>query len=481
VDWLSAPDYWLTRFVFERALAVIYFIAFLVTVNQFRPLLGERGLLPAPDFIRAVPFRISPSLFHLIGYTDRRLLVVAWAGALLSMVAMLGLLDGVGYTVPFASTAIFAILWVLYLSIVNIGQTFYSFGWESLLLEAGFLTIFLGPATTMPQFSLIVLMRWLLFRVEFGAGLIKMRGDRCWRELTCLYYHHESQPMPNPLSWYFHHLPKRLHRMEVLGNHFAQLVVPWFLFFPQPIATFAGIIIVVTQSWLVFSGNFAWLNVITIALAISAFDDAALARLFPVAPSQALEAPLPYLAVALAYTALIVFLSYRPARNLLSRRQIMNASFDPFHIVGTYGAFGSVTKERYEIGIEGTADPVLTPETVWREYEFKGKPGDVMRRPPQVAPYHLRLDWLMWFAAMSSPMYHEWFVPFLAKLLDGDRATLRLLRTNPFDGNRPRFVRALLYLYRFTTPKEHRETGAWWHRELVADYVPPVSLRGTRS
>jgi hypothetical protein len=326
----------------------------------------------------------------------------------------------------------------------------------------------------------VYLLRWLVFRVEFGAGLIKIRGDPCWRDLTCLYYHHETQPMPNPLSWYFHHLPKRLHRFEVLGNHFAQLIVPWFLFFPQPIATVAGIIIVATQSWLVLSGNFAWLNFLTIALAISAFDNAALSRVFPLAPYGPQDTPGWYLGVVLAVTALIVILSYRPARNLLSRRQIMNASFDPFHIVGTYGAFGSITKERFEVVIEGTAEPVLTPQTVWREYEFKGKPGDIKRRPPQFAPYHLRLDWLMWFAAMSSPMYHEWFVPFLAKLLESDRPTLRLLRRDPFDGQPPRFVRALLYLYRFTTPKEHRDTGAWWHRELVGDYVPPVSLRGAR-
>jgi hypothetical protein len=268
--------------------------------------------------------------------------------------------------------------------------------------------------------------------------------------------------------------------MEVLGNHFAQLVVPWFLFFPQPIATVAGIIVVATQSWLVLSGNFAWLNFLTIALAISAFDNAALGRLFPLGPYGSQDTPGWYLAIVLAVTALIVFLSYRPARNLLSRRQIMNASFDPLHIVGTYGAFGSVTKERFEVVVEGTAESVLTPQTLWREYEFKGKPGDLRRRPPQFAPYHLRLDWLMWFAAMSSPMYHEWFVPFLAKLLEADRPTLRLLRKDPFEGRPPRFVRALLYLYRFTTPREHRETGAWWHRELVGDYVPPVSLRGTR-
>ncbi|MGH2471894.1 MAG: lipase maturation factor family protein [Candidatus Limnocylindria bacterium] len=478
MDWLAAPDYWLTRFVFERALGAVYLVAFLVTVNQFRPLLGERGLLPAPEFIRAVPFRASPTLFHLFGYSDRRLLIVAWTGVALSIVATLGLLDEVWFSVPFASMVIFAALWVLYLSIVNIGQTFYSFGWESLLLETGFLAIFLGPATTTPQFSLIVLLRWLLFRVEFGAGLIKMRGDRCWRDLTCLYYHHETQPMSNPLSWYFHHLPKRLHRIEVLGNHFAQLLVPWFLFFPQPIASLAGLVIILTQSWLLLSGNFAWLNVITITLAVSAFDNAALGLIFPLSPQEAQDAPGWYLGIVLAVTALIVFLSYRPARNLLSRRQIMNASFDPFHIVGTYGAFGSVTKERFEIVIEGTAEPDLTPQTVWREYEFKGKPGDVRRRPPQIAPYHLRLDWLMWFAAMSSPMYHEWFVPLLGKLLEGDRPTLRLLRRDPFDGHPPRFVRALLYLYRFTTPMERRESDAWWHRDLVGDYVPPVSLRG---
>jgi hypothetical protein len=477
MDWLAAPDYSMTRFVFERALGAIYLVAFLVTVNQFRPLLGDRGLLPAQEFIRAVPFRASPTLFHLVGYSDRRLLVVAWAGVALSVVATLGFLDGVGFTAPFASMVVSAALWILYLSIVNIGQTFYSFGWESLLLETGFLAIFLGPATT-PQFSLILLLRWLLFRVEFGAGMIKMRGDHCWRDLTCLYYHHETQPMPNPLSWYFHHLPRRIHRVEVLGNHFAQLVVPWFLFFPQPIASLAGLVIVITQSWLVVSGNFAWLNVITIALAISSFDNAALGRVFPLEPYQAQQPPDWYVVVVFAITALIVVLSYRPARNLLSRRQLMNASFDPFHIVGTYGAFGSVTKERFEIVIEGTAEPVVTPQTLWREYEFKGKPGDVRRRPPQVAPYHLRLDWLMWFAAMSSPMYHEWFVPLLAKLLEADRPTLRLLRKDPFEGQPPRFVRALLYLYRFTTPAERRETHAWWHRELVGDYVPPVSLRG---
>ena len=473
---LEAPDYWLARLVFQRALAAIYLIAFLVSARQFAPLLGERGLLPVPEFVRAVPFRSSPSLFHF-RYSDRLFAAVAWGSVALSAVALFGLPDA--WPIPL-TMLLWAALWAAYLSIVNVGQTFYSFGWETLLLETGFLAIFLGPAWTAPPLTLIWLLRWLLFRVEFGAGMIKIRGDPCWRDLTCLYYHHETQPMPNPLSWYFHHLPKTLHRAEVLGNHFAQLVVPFFLFFPQPIATVAGLVILITQSWLLLSGNFSWLNVLTMTLAIASLDDAALGRVLTLEPHWiATDSWHAWLVVGVAIVVLL--LSYRPARNLLSRHQLMNTSFDPLHLVNTYGAFGSITKERYEIVIEGTDEPVLTPSTTWLEYEFKAKPGDVRRTPPQYAPYHLRLDWLMWFAAMSSPMYHPWFVPFVVKLLEADPPTLRLLRTDPFAGARPRFIRATLYLYRFTTPRERGASRAWWVRSRVDEYLQPVSLRAERA
>jgi len=476
VTGLDAPDYWLARLVFQRALAAIYLIAFLVAARQFVPLLGERGLLPVPEFVRAVPFRSSPSLFHF-RYSDRLFGVVAWGGAALAAAALVGLPD----TWPIPLTMLlWAALWGAYLSIVNVGQTFYSFGWETLLLETGFLAIFFGPVWTAPPLALIWLLRWLLFRVEFGAGMIKIRGDPCWRDLTCLYYHHETQPMPNPLSWYFHQLPKTLHRAEVLGNHFAQLVVPFFLFFPQPVATIAGLVILITQSWLLLSGNFSWLNVLTMTLAVASLDDAALGRVLTLEPHWvATDSWHAWLVVGV--TIVVLLLSYRPARNLLSRDQLMNTSFDPLHLVNTYGAFGSITKERYEIVVEGTDEPVLTPSTTWREYEFKAKPGDVRRRPPQYAPYHLRLDWLMWFAAMSSPMYHPWFVPLVVKLLEADPPTLRLLRTDPFAGARPRFVRATLYLYRFTTPRERRESRAWWVRSRVDEYLRPVSLRTERA
>ena len=190
----------------------------------------------------------------------------------------------------------------------------------------------------------------------------------------------------------------------------------------------------------------------------------------------ALGTSLPHEVLVILVTLLIVGLSYRPAKNLLSSGQLMNSSFDPLHLVNAYGAFGSVTKRRFEVVIEGTLDPEPAAASEWREYEFKAKPGDVRRRPPQYAPYHLRLDWLMWFAAFSSPRYHEWFMPLLAKLLEGDRAILRLLARDPFGGERPRVVRAQLWLYRFTTAAERRQTGAWWHRSYVRPYVPPVSL-----
>ena len=471
MDWLQAPDYWLARLVIERALGAIYLVAFLVAVNQFRPLLGENGLLPTPLFLRRVSFLQAPSVFHL-RYSDPLLLVVAWAGVALSLGVVTG---GVDALPPWSSILVWFALWVLYQSIVNVGQIFYGFGWETLLLEAGFLAIFLGAGATIPAWPLILLLRWLVFRVEFGAGLIKWRGDQCWRDLTCLYYHHETQPMPNPLSWFFHHLPKPLHRVEVVGNFFAQLVVPFFLFAPQPVASGAGAIIVLTQLWLFVSGNFSWLNVLTMTLAFSAFDDRTLGLVLHVPVPHLATLPLWWQGLIVVVTVLVLVLSYRPVRNLISPRQLMNFSFDPFHLVNTYGAFGSVTKERYEIVVEGNADSDGGGKG-WLEYGFKGKPGDLREVPRQFAPYHLRLDWLMWFAAMESPYRHQWFIAFAVKLLEGDRATLKLLRHNPFEKRPPALMRASLYRYRFSTWSQLRRDGEWWVRSYVGEYLPAIAV-----
>ncbi|MBW5480513.1 lipase maturation factor family protein [Streptomyces bambusae] len=474
MDWFTAPDYWLGRLIFQRALAGVYLVAFVGAALQFRALIGANGMLPVPEYVRIVPFRRAPSLFQL-RYSDRLFAGCAWTGALVAA----ALLAGAGDLVPLGGAmALWALLWLLYLSIVNVGQTWYAFGWESLLLEVGFLAVFLGNADVGPPVLVLWLLRWVLFRVEFGAGLIKMRGDACWRKLTCLYYHHETQPMPGPLSWFFHHLPRPVHRVECAANHVTQLLVPVFLFTPQPVASIAAGTIIATQLWLVISGNFAWLNWITITVAVSAVDFTGLAG--PPPPAAGRGAPLWYAVLVFAVTVLVLVLSRHPVRNMISRRQVMNRSFDVLHLVNTYGAFGTVGRIRDEVVMEGTADEVPHADGDWREYGFKGKPTELGRMPRQFAPYHLRLDWLMWFAALSPGYARDWFGPFVERLLTGDRDTLRLLRHNPFPDAPPVYVRARLYRYRFTTWRELRETGAWWHRTLLREYLPPARLAEPR-
>lgn len=468
MQWFTADAYGLSRLVFQRALAAVYLVAFLGAARQFRALIGERGMLPVPKYVARVPFKRAPSLFQL-HYSDRFFALCAWTGC----AAAVALLAGADGLLPLWGAMLLWLLpWALYVSIVNVGQTWYGFGWESLLLEVGFLAVFLGNEEVTPPVLVLFLLRWVLFRVEFGAGLIKMRGDACWRRLTCLYFHHETQPMPGPLSWFFHHLPKPVHRAEAAANHVTQLVVPFLLFTPQPVATAAASRMIVTQLWLVLSGNFAWLNWITIVLAVPALD---LSGLRDHGPYPA--TPLWYEVAVIAVSALLLALSHRPVRNLVSRRQVMNTSFDPLHLVNSYGAFGSVNRVRQEIVVEGTADAVAREDGDWRAYEFKGKPGDVRRRPRQFAPYHLRLDWMMWFAALSPAYARAWFGPMVERLLEGDRDTLRLLRRSPFPPDAPpRFIRARLYRYRYTTWRELRATGACWERTYVREFLAPTRL-----
>ena len=463
---------WRTRLLLQRGLALVYLVAFLVAANQFVPLLGERGLLPVPRFVAEVSFRAAPSLFHFVP-RDGAFRAAAWIGAALSAFALTGLSEKRGGAL---SVATWLSLWVLYLSFVNVGQVFYAFGWETMLLEAGFLAVFLGDARAEPSALVILLFRWMLFRTMFGAGLIKIRGDACWRDLTCLFYHYETQPMPNPLSWYFHWLPRSVHRFGVVFNHFAELVAPFAYFAPPPFAAAAGAVTIFFHLWLAASGNFSFLGLLTIVLALSTLDDRALASFVPVRPPPSVRPARLRRLAAGVLAVLVAFLSIAPVLNLLAARQVMNESYDPLHLVNSYGAFGSITRPRYEVVVEGTADAEPGPTAVWREYAFRGKPGDPARRPPQVAPYHLRLDWLMWFCALG-PWYSEpWFAHLVAMLLQNDAGTLSLLAGNPFPGVPPRFVRARLYEYRFTTREERSRTGDWWVRRLVGEYFPAVSL-----
>ncbi|XP_072610303.1 lipase maturation factor 1 isoform X2 [Vulpes vulpes] len=380
-------------------------------------------------------------------------------------------------------------------------------GWESQLLETGFLGIFLCPLWTLSRLprgtppSRIVLwgFRWLIFRIMLGAGLIKIRGDRCWRDLTCMDFHYETQPVPNPAAYFLHQSPWWVHRGETLGNHFVELVVPFFIFLGRRMCVLHGALQILFQVILIISGNLSFLNWLTMVPSVACFDDATLGFLFPSGPSglkyrvlkmqeeaaRGAPAPLRYgcvvrQAVHLALAVLVAWLSVPVVLNLLSPTQIMNTSFNPLRIVNTYGAFGSITKERTEVILQGTAAPnASSPDAVWEDYEFKCKPGDPGRRPCLISPYHYRLDWLMWFAAFQTYEHNEWIIHLAGKLLANDASALSLLAVNPFEGRAPpRWLRGEHYRYKFSRPGgPHAAAGKWWLRKRIGPYFPPVSLR----
>lgn len=469
---LYAGDYWFARMLIQRALGFIYLLAFVNARNQFPALCGNDGLLPIGPFLRRISFSRAPSLFHW-HYSDRFMKGIAWIGILLSIIALSGLSESGPI---WFSMFVWFLLWALYLSIVNVGQTFYGFGWESMLLEVGFFAIFLGPAQMATPVLVIWLIRWMLFRVEFGAGMIKMRGDSCWRDLTCLNYHHETQPLPNPLSRYFHLFPEPMHKMETFFNHTVQLVVVWGLFLPQPVAAISAALIIVSQAYLIISGNYSWLNWLTLSLGFSGFSDGIIQQVLSITPPQTSAIPVPLNLLLVLLGIAVAIMSIKPVKNMISSGQMMNFSFNPLHLVNTYGAFGSVTKKRYEIIIEGTYDHTITAGTEWKAYEFKGKPGDPGRISPQVSPYHLRLDWQMWFAAMSSPTRNRWLQRLIHQLLEGNQQAERLLKDVPFENEPPRYIRARLFRYQYTTTEERKKTGNWWNRDYKHDYVRPLSL-----
>ncbi len=486
----TRPTYWLARFAILRLLGLVYLMAFLVAAHQAVPLIGHDGLTPAHLYLdrlvensgtRTNAFLEQPTLF-LFGISDGLIIAVAWAGVALSLLVMAG----------FANAIVMALIWALYLSIVHVGQIWYGYGWEIQLLETGSLAIFLCPLLDgrpfprrPPPTAVLWLFRWLAFRIMLGAGLIKIRGDACWRDLTCLTTHYETQPIPNPMSRALHFLPAGFHKTGVAFNHLVELVAPWFAFWPRLARHAAGALMVLFQAILIVSGNLSFLNWLTIIPALACFDDSLLRRLAPSflarrAGQAAAEArpSRAHLAATIALVATVAALSYAPVRNLISSGQIMNTSFDQLHLVNTYGAFGSVGKQRPELVFEGTGDEVLASDTEWKEYEFKCKPGDLHRRPCLISPYHHRLDWQIWFAAMSSPEQYPWTLHFVWKLLENNPGTLGLIAHNPFPGEPPRYVRVVRYRYEFA-PGGDLE-GRWWTRSDPQPWLPPLSAADPR-
>jgi hypothetical protein len=477
----------LTRFAVLRLLALVYLVAFVSLWNQLDPLLGSHGLLPIAQLLRFDRERLGglvlwrvPTLFWF-GSSDGTLHTACAVGIILSAAALLGATNAL----------VQLVLWAIYLSFVHVGQIFYGYGWETQLLETGFLAVFLCPvrslrplpATATPT-VVVWLVRWLVFRVMIGAALIKLRNDPCWRDLTCLDYHFETQPNPNPLSWYFHTAPHAFHVAGVLVNYLVELVVPWFALAPRRWRHVAGGLMVGFQAALIASGNLSFLNWLTIVPALAYFDDAALAHLLPKrlrAPAltrfAALRPSKAHKRASLVLAFVVGVLSVGPVFNVASCDQAMNRSFDPLDLVNTYGAFGSVDRERFEVILEGTRNAVPDEHARWEEYELPCMPGDPRRRPCLISPYHYRLDWQMWFvgnaAPRSEPIEDEpWLVHLVWQLLRGEDGPRRLLSHDPFQGGSPRWIRAGIWRYRFA---QSLAGGAYWERERVGEYVRPLS------
>lgn len=483
------PTYWLTRFVILRLLGAIYAVAFLVLINEVIPLMGADGLLPVGNFLKQITDAIGstegfirlPSVFWF-GHSDTTLLFFAWIGFILSILTVAGYANAITLTV----------LWFLYMSFVHVGQDWYAYGWEIQLTETGFLAIFLCPLLDMrpfpkhaPPFLIIVLFRWLIFRIMMGSGLIKIRGDEIWRNGTALYYHFETQPIPGPLSRWFHFLPHTILKIGVWFNFLAELIAPLFAFYPRIARHTAGVVMILFQIVIILSGNLSFLNWLTIVPALACLDDGFWAKIFPrslVRKSQlAAEHAVPSNRLRIAsivVTILVVILSIQPTINLFSSQQIMNTSFDPLDLVNTYGAFGSVGKERYNVVFEGTNDDNPDSSANWKPYIYKGLPVELDKMPPQIAPYQLHLDWQMWFASMSSPDEYPWTLNLIWKLLHNDANAVNLFKENPFPNKPPKYIRAVLYQYSFAPPGNAQHL--WWTRKDLGDWLPPLSANNAQ-
>jgi hypothetical protein len=490
--YLGEPrSYRLTRSLLLRLLGVVYLFAFLGLTKQVVPLLGHDGLLPVDEYLawgsgHGRGFWDEPGIFWF-GCSDTTLVAAAWLGVVLSAVVVLG----------YANAPVMLVLWVLYSSFERVGQLWFAFGWEIQLLETGFLAIFLAPPldprptrSRAPSFIVILLYRWLTFRIMLGAGLIKVRGDGCWRDFTCLDYHFETQPIPNPASAWFHHLPPWVHAAGVAFNHVVELVGPWLVMFARrPWRLGAAVAMLGFQGSLVVSGNLSFLNWLTIIPVIACLDDDAIRWCLPAGVRRWVDArcaradaggrdrPTRAGTIVVQILALVIAIkSIDVVVNLASSKQRMNGSYDRLALVNTYGAFGSVGEVRHELVIEGTRDEAPGADTVWEPYELPCKPGDLDRTPCILGPYHHRLDWLIWFAAMYPELdddayYTAWVRTLVHKLLLADPSLRSLLGHDPFGDVPPQWIRIRRFIYQFAGPDE-----GGWLREGGRIWLDPVSL-----
>ncbi|MFA7343481.1 MAG: lipase maturation factor family protein [Terrimicrobiaceae bacterium] len=477
------PAYAVSGWLFLRILGGIFLVAFLSFGAQIDGLIGPEGILPAAEFFRAVrdaagggAFQECPSLLWWTGAGEAALHGWCRAGVVSSVLLMAGI----------APAANLVFLWAVYLSLSMAGQEFYRFQWDVLLLETGFLAVFLAPwqwrakkASPPPRLAHFLLL-WLLFRLLFESGVVKLSGgDPAWANGTALDYHYFTQPLPTPTAWFAQQLPGWFQWLSVKATLFIEIVLPFLLFFPRRLRLLGAGGIALLQALIAVTGNYGIFNLLTLALCLLAVDDSVWGGLAKrvAAPDRRRFLPgfvLGPTAAAIVLLGLVPMASaFRQPLPWMEPLARAYATVQPFRTINGYGLFAVMTTKRREIIVQGSDDGVN-----WKTYGFRYKPGPVRRAPPWVAPYMPRLDWQMWFAALGGAERTPWFKNFLVRLLRGSAPVLDLLGDTPsFAGGPPRYVRAVGDGYEFTSPAERENSGDWWKTEPLSICFPAVSLK----
>ena len=474
-----ARDMHLTGWLFLRLLALIYFAAFLSLGDQIAGLVGPQGILPLERYMAEVAVNLEPpsrwlwlpSLFWLTGASDGMLQGVAYLGAFLSLLLLSGRWE----------RPLLVSLFVFYLSLYHAGQVFTNFQWDTLLLEAGFLAIFLpGGANRL----LILLFEWLLFRLRFMSGFFKLfSGDPSWSGLTALNHYFETQPLPHIGAWYAQQLPEWVLKSGTGLTLFSELIVPFFIFLPRPFRLTAAAITLLMQLLIIATSNHNFINLLTIALCLFLLDDRLLGRLLPSGLRERVTAESVYNGVVKTALIALAALLILPSSLIgFSNRLLQTPVPDPllsiyqgvrrFGIGNIYHVYPTMQTQRQELIIQGSRDG-----QEWLTYSFHYKPGDPSEKPPFNVPHHPRLDWMIWFVPTQQPVQMAWFAEFMGQLHQGSPPVLGLLQSNPFPDQPPQYLRVLVYDYRFSDTEQKRETGNWWQAGYLGIFPQTIPRR----
>ena len=475
----------ISTWVFSRWMALVYLAAFWSLGVQVLGLIGSHGILSANEFLHFIAqeegsnrFWVEPTLCWL-NCSDAFLLFLCWGGVVLAILFLMGVLPAVSAF----------LLWLFYLSLTVVGQDFLGFQWDNLLLETGFLLIFLVPRPFSIQFKpsispsvvIIWLFRWALFRLMFESGMVKLlSGDTNWSTLTALTYHYWTQPLPNMISWYVNQLPLWFQKLSCAVMFGVELFLPFLIFCGRWARLIAFFGISGFQLLIILTGNYCFFNLLAIGLCLTLLEDEhwAFLKIKTFGDDKNLSDRIPYKILTSLFAALILIVSLGLMANSFVHLSLpkpvekLIVAVSPMRSINNYGLFAVMTTERNEITLEGSNDGEH-----WLPYEFSYKPGDINQAPRWAMPHQPRLDWQMWFASLGTWRENQWLMVLMERLLQGEPSVVHLLATNPFGDHPPKYIQASFWEYHFTDFKTKGPNGPWWHREIKGLYCPTVSLK----